>query len=314
MTEKVLLFGGAGLLGSELRRLFDREGISYAAPEHNQVDCRESRQVRDALRSVRPTSVILAAARLGGILSNQRRGAEFLFDNALMNLVTLQACAQERVAQALVFGASCIYPKGIERPICEEDLLTGPIEESNIGYALGKLAAAKYAELLSQEGICRVTVCIPTNLYGDEDHFDPEEGHLIASLIPKMHRAKEDRAAEIRLWGDGTPRRDFLHAQDAARACLTLLQAQPPEVYVNVGSGSDLTVREIAEQTAQTVGFQGRLLFSGQVGNGAHRKLLETSRIRALGWRPEISLEEGLQRAYQSYLKQQEQKLVTKGS
>ena len=216
--------------------------------------------------------------------------------------------------QVMLFGASCMYPKGIDRPIREDDLLTGPIEESNIGYAVGKLAAVKYAELLSREGRCRTTVCIPTNLYGDEDHFDPDEGHLIASLIPKMHRAKEEQTEEIRLWGDGTPRRDFLHAQDAARACLAVLRAQPSEIYVNIGSGYDRTVREIAEKTAQAVGFQGRLLFSGQIGNGTNRKLLETSRIRALGWHPEVSLEEGLQSAYRSYLKQQEQKLVTKES
>ena len=314
MTEKILLFGGSGLLGSELRRLFEREGIAYAAPAHSQADCRDALMIRAILRSVRPTHVILAAARVGGILANQRRGAEFMFYNALMNLVTLQACAEEGVDQAMLFGASCMYPKGIDRPIREDDLLTGPIEESNIGYAVGKLAAVKYAELLSREGRCRTTVCIPTNLYGDEDHFDPDEGHLIASLIPKMHRAKEEQAEEIRLWGDGTPRRDFLHAQDAARACLAVLRAQPSEIYVNIGSGYDRTVREIAEKTAQAVGFQGRLLFSGQIGNGTNRKLLETSRIRALGWHPEVSLEEGLQNAYRSYLKQQEQKLVTKES
>ncbi len=314
MEGKILLFGGSGLLGSELRRLFDREGIACAAPAHSEVDCRDDAQVRDALRSIRPSAVILAAARVGGILANQRRGAEFLFDNALMNLVTLRACAEQGIPQAMVFGSSCMYPRGIERPIREDDLLTGPIEETNLGYAVGKLAAVQYADLLRREGRCRTVVCIPTSLYGDEDHFDPDEGHLIASLIPKMRRAKEEGAPEIRLWGDGTPRRDFLHAQDAARACLLALRADVPEGRLNIGSGSDRTVREIAELTAQAVGFTGRLVFSGEVGNGANRKLLESSRIRALGWRPEISLEEGLRRATQSYLKQQEQKLVTKGS
>lgn len=313
MADKILLFGGSGLLGSELRRLFDQQGVAVAAPAHEEVDCRDGRQVRAVLRSTRPSAVILAAAQVGGIRANQRRGAQFLFDNALMNLVTLQACMEEGVVQVMIFGSSCMYPKGIERPIREEDLLTGPIEESNVGYALGKLAAVQYAKLLRQEGRIRTVVCIPTSLYGDEDHFDPDEGHLIASLIAKMHRAKEESAAELRLWGDGTPLRDFLHAADAARACWTLLQAPEAPVCVNVGSGSDRTVREIAEETARAVGFMGRLVFSGEVGNGTHRKLLEVSRIRALGWKPEVPLAEGLQRAYRGYLKQHPA-LLTKGN
>lgn len=309
---RILLFGGSGLLGSELRRLLEREGIEHAAPSRPEVDCRDGQQVRTALRSFLPSAVVVAAAKVGGILANLRHGAEFLFDNALINLVTLRACAEEKVGQVLLFGGSCVYPTGIGRPIQEEDLLTGPIEESNEGYALGKIAGAKYAELLRREGQLRATVCIPTNLYGDEDRFDPEEGHLIASLIPKMHQAKEEGLQEIRLWGDGTPRRDFLHAADAASACLALLKSQPEHSYVNLGSGFDLTVREIAEKTAEAVGFRGRLVFGGGVANGTPRRLLDTARIRALGWRPEISLEEGLRSAYRSYLARSERRPAVK--
>ncbi len=309
---RILLFGGSGLLGCELRRQFDREAVDYAAPPHGEVDCRNTGQVRAALRSHRPSAVVVAAGRVGGILANLRHGAEFLFDNALINLVTLQACAEEKVGQVLLFGGSCLYPTGIDRPIREEDLLTGPIEESNEGYALGKIAGAKYAELLRREGQVGATVCIPTNLYGDDDHFDPEEGHLIASLIPKMHRAKEEGFQEIRLWGDGTPRRDFLHAADAASACLALLRSQPAHPYVNLGSGFDLTVREIAEKAAEAVGFRGRLVFGGGVGNGTPRRLLDTARIRALGWRPEVPLEEGLRSAYRSYLARPERRPAVK--
>lgn len=299
---RILLFGGNGLLGSELRRQFDREAVDYAAPPHSEVDCRNAGQVRTALRSHRPSAVVVAAARVGGILANLRHGSEFLFDNTLINLVTLQACVEEKIGRVLLFGSSCMYPTGMDRPIREEDLMTGPVEESSEGYAMAKLISVKYAELLRRERRCLTTVCIPTNLYGDEDRFDPEEGHLIASLIPKIHQAKEEHRDEVRLWGDGTPRRDFLHASDAARACGVVLGAADPPIFINIGSGSDQSVREISEAAAEVIGFSGRILFTGEVGNGTSRKLLNVERIRALGWRPEVSLREGLRRAYQSYL------------
>ena len=296
------------MLGSELRRQFDREVVDYAAPPHGEVDCRNAGQVRAALRSHRPSAVVVAAARVGGILANLRHGSEFLFDNALINLVTLQTCVEERIERVLLFGGSCMYPRGMNRPIREEDMLTGRVEESSEGYAMAKLISAKYAELLRREQRCLTTVCIPTNLYGDEDRFDPEEGHLIASLIPKIHQAKEECRGEVGLWGDGTPRRDFLHASDAARACWVVLRAADPPVFMNIGSGSDHTVCEIAEVAAEVIGFPGRIRFTGEVGNGTSRKLLNAQRIRALGWQPEVSLREGMRQAYQSYLTQLEDK------
>lgn len=301
---KALLFGGSGLLGSELGPLLEKAGYRVLAPPHSEVDCRDREQVRAVIGRFQPTLVVIAAARVGGILVNVRRASEWLFDNALINLVTLKACVEARVPKVLLFGSSCMYPGGLRRPITPEDLMTGPLEPTNVGYGIGKIAAVGYAQALRREGRCRAVVCVPTNLYGDRDRFSEEEGHLVSSLIVKMHRAKEGDQAELELWGDGTPRRDFLHASDAARACLTLLEAQDPPEVVHVGSGKDLTVREIAETVAGAVGYKGQLAFRGSVGNGAFQKLLEADWIFRQGWKPLVPFEDGLRRAYQSYLSQ----------
>lgn len=301
---KALLFGGSGLLGSELSPLLEKAGYRVTAPAHPEVDCRDGAQVRAAISRFQPAVVIIAAARVGGILANIRHGSEYLHDNALINLVTLKACEEAGIPKVLLFGSSCMYPGGLDRPITPEDLLTGPLESTNVGYGIGKIAAVLYAQILRREGRCQTVVCVPTNLYGDRDRFSAEEGHLVSSLICKMHRAKEEGQAALELWGDGTPRRDFLHASDAARACLTILEAQNPPEVVHVGSGTDLTVREIAEAVQGEVGFTGKLVFQGSVGNGTFKKLLAADWIFQQGWRPRLSFEEGLRRTYQSYLSQ----------
>ncbi len=301
---KALLFGGSGLLGSELSPALEKAGYRVTAPAHSEVDCRDGAQVRAVVGRFQPTVVVIAAARVGGILANIRHGSEYLYDNALLNLVTLKACEEAGVPKVLLFGSSCMYPGGMDRPITPEDLLTGPLESTNVGYGIGKIAAVLYAQAIRREGRCQTVVCVPTNLYGDRDRFSAEEGHLISSLICKMHRAKEEGQAALELWGDGTPRRDFLHASDAARACLTILEARDPPEVVHVGSGSDLTVREIAEAVGRAVGFTGRLLFQGSVGNGTFKKLLAADWIFRQGWSPQVPFEEGLRRAYRSYLSQ----------
>lgn len=301
---KALLFGGSGLLGSELGALLERAGYRVLAPAHSEVDCKDGAQVREVVGRFQPAVVILAAARVGGILANMRHGSEYLVDNALMNLVTLKVCEEARVPKVLLFGSSCMYPGGLRHPIKPEDLLTGPLEPTNVGYGIGKVAAVGYALALRREGRCQALVCVPTNLYGDRDRFSAEEGHLVSSLIVKMHRAKEEGQAVLELWGDGTPRRDFLHASDAARACLALLEARDPPEVVHVGSGADRTVREIAETVARVVGFRGSRVFQGSVGNGTFQKLLKVDWIFQQGWRPEVPFEEGLRRAYRSYLSQ----------
>lgn len=284
--------------------MLEKAGYRVAAPTHSEVDCRDGVQVRAAVGRLQPELVIIAAAKVGGILANIRRGSEYLYDNTLLNLVTLKACEEAGVPKVLLFGSSCMYPSGLDRPITPEDLLAGPVEMTSAGYAIGKIAAVLYARAIRREGRCQAVVCVPTNLYGDRDHFSAEEGHLVSSLICKMHRAKEEGQAALELWGDGTPRRDFLHASDAARACLTILEAENPPEVVHVGSGSDLTVREIAEHVRRAVGFTGRLVFQGSVGNGTFKKLLAADWIFRQGWKPQVSFEEGLRRTYQSYLSQ----------
>ena len=301
---RVVLFGGHGLLGHALRALLASRSHAVTAPTSREVDCREMPAVAACLASCRPDAVIIAAAKVGGLQANIRHGAEFLYDNALINLVTLKACAHAGVARALVFGGACLYPRTLDRPIRETDLLEGPLEPTSEPYALAKIAAIRYATLLTRQGRCRATACVLANLYGDHDRFDAEEGNLVGSLIVKMHEAKTRGDDALTLWGDGTPRRELLHAEDAARACLTILEAdQPPEI-LNVGPGTDAPVRAIAQQVAEAVGFGGRLTFSGGVSNGVARKLLAVDRITALGWRPLVPLEVGLRNAYRSYLAQ----------
>ena len=279
-----------------------QRGHEVVAPTSRDVDCRDAVAVTACLEQRRPDAAIVAAARVGGLMANLRHGAEYLYDNALINLVTLKACEQVGVPRAIVFGGACIYPRNLDRPIREADLLTGPLEPTSEPYALAKIAAVRYANLLYRQGRCRAVACVLTNLYGDHDRFDAEEGHLIASLIVKMHEAKERGDGTLALWGDGTPRRDFLHASDAASACLTVLEADSLPDTINIGSGMDYPVKEIAQKVAEVVGFRGRLVFPGGEPNGVARKLLAVDRIAALGWRPIVPLDAGLRRTYQSYL------------
>lgn len=299
---RCLLFGGSGLLGSELKPLLEDRGYTVWAPASRQVDCRDVAQVTESLNGFKPTVVIMAAAKLGGILANIRHGSEFLYDNTLMSLVTLKACAEEGVPRVLTFGSACMYPKDLERPIAQRDLLAGPLEPTSELYSIGKIVATRYAQALRREGRCHASICVLSNLYGDQDNFSAEEGHLISSLMVKMHQAKEARAPRLELWGDGTPRRDFLHASDAAQACLTILEAQDPPEIIHGGTGQDLSIREIAEKTAQVVGFQGEIVFNGSVSNGTSRKFLLVDWLREQGWRPRVSVEEGFRRTYQHYL------------
>lgn len=298
---RCLVFGGSGLLGSELWPLLMQRGYPVAAPPRQEVDCRDAAQVRACMRAFRPDAVIVAAAKVGGILANMRHGAEYLFDNAMINLTVLKACADHQVPRALVFGSSCMYPRAIDRAIVESDLLAGQLEATSEGYAVGKIAAVAYARQLSRAGACRAVACVPTNLYGDRDRFSAEEGHVIASLIVKMHAAKLAGRRRLELWGDGTPRRDFLHASDAARACLVILEANDPPELIHLGTGADYPIKEIAQKVAEAVGFTGEVIFAGGVPSGTPRKLLASEAIRAMGWSPLVSLEEGLRRAYRSY-------------
>ena len=303
-SERILLLGGSGLLGSELKPLLESQGFQVSSPSHAETDCRLEAAVRKSVRGFRPQMVVMAAAQVGGILANIQHGTDYLYDNALMNLVTLRVCAEEGVGRVLVFGSSCMYPSGLDRPITPEDLLAGPVEQTSVGYAVGKIAGVEYALALRREGKIRATVCVLTSLYGDKDRFSAEQGHLVSSLIVRMHQAKEAGLPQLELWGNGKPRRDFLHASDAARAVGVLLEAEETPEIVHVGSGRDFTVREIAIQVAEAVGFTGKLVFGGSVPSGTFQKLLAADWIFERGWKPRVSLQTGLRQAYQAYLAQ----------
>jgi GDP-L-fucose synthase len=246
----------------------------------------------------RPEVVIVAAAKVGGILANDRSPVEFLVDNLLIEANLIRAAHAEGVAKLLFLGSSCIYPKLAPQPLREEALLTGPLEPTNEWYAVAKIAGIKLCAAYRRQHGCDFIAAMPTNLYGPFDNFDLEGSHVVPALLRKMHEARLAGATEVEIWGSGTPRRELLHVDDLADACLFLLRHYSAEPHLNIGCGEDLTIAELAETISEVVGFKGRLRFNAGYPDGTPRKLLDVSRLTGLGWRPRIGLREGLAATY----------------
>lgn len=289
------------MVGKALLRRMEREPcIALTAPRS--VDLRDPHLVAEWMAEHRPDAVILAAARVGGIMANATRPAEFLYDNVAIATTVIEAAQRHDVAKLLFLGSSCIYPKLAPQPIHEDALLTGPLEPTNEAYAIAKIAGLKLAAAYRRQYGSDFISAMPTNLYGPGDNWDPESGHVIPALIRKAHEAKVSGAEALTIWGSGTPRREFLHVDDLADACITLLKDYSDEPPVNVGSGSDIAIGDLARAVANAVGFEGRIECDTAMPDGTPRKLLDSSRIAALGWAPSIGLEEGLAQAYQAFL------------
>ena len=297
--------GHRGLVGSAVWRHLEQRGhTDLVGRTSSELDLRDRPAVDAFFDEVRPTYVVLAAAKVGGIVANSTYPADFLSENVRIQVNVLDAAARTGVQRLLFLGSSCIYPKYADQPIREESLLTGPLEETNDAYAIAKIAGVLHVQALRRQHGSSFISAMPTNLYGANDNFDPETSHVLPALVRKFAEAKLSGAASVELWGTGRPRREFLWADDLARACVTLLERYDEPEPINIGVGEDLTIKELALLIADVVGFDGSLTFDPSRPDGTPRKVLDVSRIRRLGWKPEMPLREGIERIYLSYAEQ----------
>lgn len=299
---RIFVAGHRGLVGSALARRLTADGHQVLTRDRTALDLRDDAATGAYLRGIRPDAVVLAAARVGGIMANQNFPVPFLEDNLRIQLSVIGGAHAAGVDRLLFLGSSCIYPRLAPQPITEEALLTGPLEPTNEPYALAKIAGITQIRGYRRQYGASYISAMPTNLYGPGDNFDLETSHVLPALIRRFHEAARDGREEVVLWGSGTPRREFLHVDDLARACALLLASYDDDSPVNVGCGEDLTIRALAETVREVVGFQGRIAFDTGKPDGTPRKLLDVSRLRALGFAPRIPLAEGVRETYRWWL------------
>ena len=303
-ATNVFVAGHRGLVGSAILRKLSQLGCnSLLLRTHAELDLRNSAAVDLFFRENRPEIVFLSAARVGGILANSRRPAEFLYDNLMIQTNVIRSASEHGAKKLLFLGSSCIYPKLAAQPIREEYLLTGPLEPTNEAYAVAKIAGLKLASAYrSQYGFSAISI-MPTNLYGPGDNFDLESSHVLPAMIRRFHEAQVTKAAIVTLWGSGAPRREFLHVDDLADAACFLMEKYDSPELLNVGVGEDVTIAALAELVARIVGYSGRIVFDHSHPDGTPRKLLDVSRLTTLGWRPQITLEQGIASTYDWFRK-----------
>lgn len=302
-TTKIYIAGHQGLVGSAILNLLEKEGYrQLITASRKDLNLENPGQTKLFLEKTRPDIVINAAAKVGGILANSLKGGDFIYSNLACALSLTQAALESGVKRYIFLGSSCIYPRLCPQPIQEEALLSSSLEATNEAYAIAKIAGLKLCQhYRKQYGVLFHSV-MPTNLYGPNDNYNLETAHVLPALLRKMHEAKAQKQEHVELWGDGSPKREFLHVEDLARAILLLCEVPNPPDWINVGSGEDLSIQDLAELVADTVGFRGSLRFDPTKPNGTPRKLLDSSKMRSLGWKPRISLKAGLYQAYQDFL------------
>ena len=301
--SKIFIAGHRGMVGSAIVRSLQAQGFTQLLVRTRQeLDLLDRSAVREFFKTERPEFVIDAAARVGGIVANSEKPVEFLLENLTLQNNIIEAAADFGCAKLLFLGSSCIYPKHAPQPIREDALLTGPLEPTNDAYALAKIAGIKLCQAYAREYGKTFLSAMPTNLYGPHDNFDLHTSHVLPALIRKIHEAKKSGAPEVLVWGTGTPRREFLHADDLADACVFLLKNYASPELINIGSGTDVTIRELAELVCEILGFDGTLSFDPTKPDGTPRKLMDSSRLFHLGWKPKIPLREGIAQAYDWFL------------
>jgi GDP-L-fucose synthase len=297
--------GHRGLVGGAVLRHFQDSGFtSLVTRTSAELDLRDAAAVEEFFATERPATVVMAAAKVGGILANSTYPADFISDNLRMQVNVLDAAARHGTEHLLFLGSSCIYPKHAPQPIREDSLLTGLLEETNDAYAIAKIAGVLQVQALRRQHGVHYVSAMPTNLYGPGDNFHPTGSHVLPGLIRRFHQAKLDGAPSVTVWGTGTPRREFLHVDDVARACLFLLENYDEPEPINIGVGEDLSIRELAELVAEVVGYTGELEFDTSKPDGTPRKLLDVSKVHGLGWTAQIPLREGLTETYAWYQEQ----------
>jgi len=299
----IYVAGHRGLVGSALWRELQRQGFKrLLGKTRRELDLLDAAAVQKFFAAEKPKYVFIAAAKVGGILANHNQPADFLLENLQIQNNLIENARRCGVAKLLFLGSSCIYPKLAPQPLKEEYLLTGPLEPTNQWYAIAKIAGLKLCQACRRQHGSDFICAMPTNLYGANDHYDLQTSHVLPALLRKFHEAKISRAPSVTCWGTGAPWREFLHADDLAAALVFLMQNYSDELPINVGFGSDLTIRQLAQLVQRVTGFQGQIVWDTSKPDGTPRKLLDSSRIFALGWKPKIDLETGLARSYQDFL------------
>jgi GDP-L-fucose synthase len=301
--KKVWVAGHNGMVGSAVVRRLASEGASIVTADRKTVDLKRQAEVERFIDTQRPHAVVMAAAKVGGILANSSYPADFLYDNLMIEANIMQASFAAGVEKFLFLGSSCIYPKLAPQPITEDALLTGPLEPTNEWYAIAKIAGIKLGQAYRQQHGRDFISAMPTNLYGPGDNFDLTSSHVLPALIRKAHEAKLRGDKEIIVWGTGTPRREFLHADDCADALVFLLKHYSEAEHINVGSGEDLSILELTQLVCGVVGFTGEIVHDLSKPDGTPRKLMSADKLRALGWAPKIGLEQGIAETYGWFLK-----------
>jgi len=302
-TDSIFVAGARGLVGGAIIRRLAADGYTQLlGPSRAEVDLSDRPAVDAFFARTRPAYVFLAAAKVGGIMANATYPADFLTSNLSIQLNVIDAAYRFHAKKLLFLGSSCIYPKLCPQPIKEEYLLTGALEPTNAPYAIAKIAGIEMIQSYRRQHNFNGISLMPTNLYGPGDNYDLQNSHVLPALMRRFHTAKLDGAASVTVWGTGSPRREFMHVDDLADACLTLMNSYEGEGLLNVGVGEDVTIKELAHLVAETVGYRGEILFDPSKPDGTPRKLLDVSRVNAVGWRAKIALKEGIAATYQSFL------------
>ena len=300
--RRVWVAGHRGMAGSAIARRLARENCEIVTATHSELDLLCQADVNAWMADKKVDVVFLAAARVGGIMANSTRPAEFLYDNVVIASNVIHAAWRTGVKKLLFLGSSCIYPRLAQQPMREEMLLTGALEPTNESYAIAKIAGIKLCEAFRRQYGCDFISVMPTNLYGPGDRYDAEGGHVVAALIMKIHAAKSANSPVVELWGSGTPKREFLYSEDLADACVFVMKNYSGETFLNVGTGEDMTILELAQSIAKVIGWEGRFTLNTSKPDGMPRKVMDVSRLRVLGWSAPTDFETGMKEAYKWYV------------